>query len=200
MIAHDPALPTTAVAHTSRRRRRGSVGPGGTFVRRRAGYLGRVTDSSATDHDPSLAGARAAAARGTTQAWIRSFLASPGSDNAVLAEQLASEKPVWFGPVRLRFDELNRLAGPPDQPTLGRLDEDDLETVADMEESLDDGWEPPPLIVTTNDGELVVEDGNHRIEGLRQSGESAYWSLIGFDDDAQRDAFLAARHLVADPV
>lgn len=146
-------------------------------------------------HDSSLAGARAAATRGATRAWVEAFLKSPGSDNAVLAEQLAAEKPLWYGPVRLRFDELNRLAGPPDQPTLGRLDDDDLDTVEDMEESLDEGWEPPPLIVSTHDGGLVVEDGNHRIESLRQAGEHDYWSLIGFDDEAQRDAFLAARHL-----
>jgi hypothetical protein len=38
-----------------------------------------------------------------------------------------------------------------------------------------------------------VEDGNHRIEGLRRSGLSDHWAVVGFDDDDQRQAFLAER-------
>lgn len=143
------------------------------------------------DHDDfTIAGARASAADDDLAVWIRDFLASPGSDNAVLAAELFEQDRSWIGPIELRFDELNRLAGPPDQPALAPLKDDDLERVNDMEESLDDGWEPPPLIVTCHDGEFTVEDGNHRIEGLRQAGRDRYWSVVGLDDDRQRDRFL----------
>ena len=142
--------------------------------------------------DFSVDSARLAEQRGDLDAWVAAFLRSPGSDNAVLAEELSAGKASWCGPVRLRFDDLHRLAGPPDQPTLARLGEDDLETVEEMGDSIDDGWEAPPLIVSYRDSQLVVEDGNHRIEGLRRCGLSDYWAVVGFDDDEQRQAFFGA--------
>lgn len=134
--------------------------------------------------------ARAAAADDELGDWVRRFLASPGSDNADLAEQLAETRPYWLGPVRLRFSELHRLAGPPDEPVLERLDDDDLETVESMEDSIDDGWEPAPVIVSAKGDQLVVEDGNHRIEGLRRSGRRNYWALVCFEDEASRERFV----------
>lgn len=143
------------------------------------------------ENDFSVRGARAAAAHDRLAQWVRGFLSSPGSDNAVLADDLFQQDRAWIGPVELCFVELNRLAGPADQPALAPLSDDDVERVDDMEESLDDGWEPPPLIVTHHDGELTVEDGNHRTEVLRQAGRDRYWSVVGFDDDHERDAFVA---------
>jgi hypothetical protein len=139
----------------------------------------------------SIDSAREAEQRGELADWVAAFLASPGSDNAVLAAALHDDKVSWCGPMRLSFDQLHRLAGPPDQPTVARLNDDDLDTVEDMDESIDDGWEPPPLIVSYRDSELIVEDGNHRIEGLRRRGLSDYWALVGFDDDLQRHQFFA---------
>jgi hypothetical protein len=139
----------------------------------------------------SVDSAREAEQRGELAGWVAAFLSSPGSDNAALAAALEADKASWCGPLRLPFDQLHRLAGPPDQPTVARLTDDDLDTVEEMDESLEDGWEPPPLIVSFRDSELVVEDGNHRIEGLRRRGLSDYWAVIGFDDDEQRHEFLA---------
>lgn len=143
------------------------------------------------DDDFTIEGARAAAASGDLGAWATAFLRSPGSDNAELADTLSDEMKYWIGPVELPFDELNRLAGPPDQPTLGRLDDDDLETVEGMQDSIEDGWTPAPLVVSTRKGQLVVEDGNHRIEGLRRAGATAYWAVVGFTDTEERDRFAA---------
>jgi ParB-like nuclease domain len=139
----------------------------------------------------SIDSAREANERGELAGWVAAFLSSPGSDNAALAAALEAEKVSWCGPLRLPFDQLNRLAGPPDQPTAARLNDDDLETVEEMNESISDGWEPPPLIVSYRDSELVVEDGNHRIEGLRRRGFSDYWAVIGFDNEQQRHDFHA---------
>jgi len=140
----------------------------------------------------SIDSAREAAQRGELAGWVAAFLSSPGSDNAVLAAALSAQKGSWCGPLRLSFDQLHRLVGPPDQPTVTRPNDDDLETVEEMDESIDEGWEPPPLIVSYRDSELVVEDGNHRIEGLRRRGCTDYWAVVGFDDDQQRDEFLTA--------
>lgn len=142
------------------------------------------------DDEFSLQSARDAAERDELGAWVRAFLASDGSDNADLADQLADERPYWLGPVRLRFSELHRLAGPPDQPVLDRLDDDDLETVEGMEDSIDDGWDPPPLVVSSRNDQLVVEDGNHRIEGLRRAGRKNHWAVVCFEGEAARDRFI----------
>ena len=145
----------------------------------------------------SVDGARLAEQRGQLDEWVARFLRSPGSDNAVLGAELRDRKTSWCGPLRLRFDDLQRLAGPADQPTLTRLGDDDLETVEEMGESIDDGWEAPPLIVSYRDSQLFVEDGNHRIEGLRRSGLAEYWAVIGFDDEGQREAFQTQRDTLA---
>lgn len=142
-----------------------------------------------SDLEHSVEGARRAAERGELARWIGDFLRSPGSDNADLGDELESSGLVWTGPVHLPFDQLHRLAGPPDQPALDEFDGDDRERVEDMEDSIeDDDWEPAPLIVTRRGDQFVVEDGNHRIEGLRRAGHDSWWSVVGFDDDAALEA------------
>lgn len=137
----------------------------------------------------SVGTAREAAQRDALAGWVTDFLSSDGSDNAALAEELANKQLWWLGPVRLPFSELHRLAGPPDEPVLAELKDDDVERAEDMAESVEDGWDPPPLIVAYRDGQLVVEDGNHRIEGLRRAGDEEGWSVVAFEDPEERDRF-----------
>lgn len=152
------------------------------------------------DREHSVGAARAAADRDDLARWVGDFLRSPGSDNAALADQLLAEKESWEGPLQLPLEELKRLAGPPGEDALGRLGEDDLETVEGMVESISRGWEPPPFIVSmeeTQDGpQLVVEDGNHRVEALRRSGTESWWSIVGFAraDDRRRFADAWGSH------
>jgi hypothetical protein len=144
-----------------------------------------------TDDDRySTEAARAAAGRDGLGEWVAEFLASPGSDNDVLAEQLTNRPRWWLGPVEVPLRTLHRLAGPPGEPVLCAVDEDDWgDGVEELEEKVRDGWEPPPVIVSYRDGQLVLEDGNHRVEGVRRSGERHTWAVIGFDDPAERDRF-----------
>jgi len=140
----------------------------------------------------SVESARAAAERDALGEWVAEFLASPGSDNEVLAEQLTTPGRCWLGPVEVPIDRLNRLAGPPDAPVLCPVDEDYWDDrVDDMEEKVEDGWEPPPVIVTARGDQLVLEDGNHRVESLRRAGEDTAWAIIGFADADERDDFAA---------
>ena len=74
----------------------------------------------ADEQDFTLDTARSAARDDRLHEWVDGFLASPGSDNAVLGEQLRREYTLWFGPVEVPFDRLHRLAGPED---LGLLPE-----------------------------------------------------------------------------
>jgi len=143
-------------------------------------------------HQYSVDAARGASERGELSAWVAEFLASPGSDNEALGEKLSAEVEWWLGPVEVPIDRLNRLAGPPDAPVLCPVDDDYWDDrVEDMEDKVEDGWEPPPVIVTARDDQLVLEDGNHRVESLRRAGERTAWAIIGFADAEERDAFAA---------
>jgi hypothetical protein len=144
-----------------------------------------------TDHDRySLDGARAAAERDELGEWVADFLASPGSDNGPLAAGLTDRPRWWLGPVLIPLDQLNRLAGPPGDPVLVPVDEDYWrDDVDDLEQKVRDGWEPPPVIATYRDGQLFLEDGNHRVEGVRRSGSDETWVVIGFDSPDDRARF-----------
>jgi hypothetical protein len=144
-----------------------------------------------TDDDRhSLDAARAAAERGELGEWVAEFLASPGSDNEALAAGLTDQARWWLGPVRVPLDRLNRLAGPPGEPVLCPVDDEEWrDDVDDMEQKVRDGWEPPPVIASCRDGQLYLEDGNHRVESVRRSGARQIWAVIGFDDPEERDRF-----------
>jgi hypothetical protein len=138
----------------------------------------------------SVDAARAAAERGELGAWVAEFLASPGSDNGELAEALTNRPRWWLGPVLISLKHLNRLAGPPGEPVLCPVDEDDWrDDVEDLERKVREGWEPPPVIASYRDGRLILEDGNHRVEGVRRSGVRQTWAVIGFDDPDERARF-----------
>lgn len=140
-----------------------------------------------------LASARVAAARDETARWVGDFLASAGSDNALLAAALAQRRHWWVGPIQVPLDDLVRLAGP-ERDALVTVPADRWENdVEEMEESLDEGWEPPPLLAEYRDGELLLQDGNHRFEALERANATNAWVLVFFEDPAERDAFLARR-------
>jgi hypothetical protein len=133
----------------------------------------------------------AAAERGETARWVGEFLASAGSDNAPLAAALAQRPHWWVGPIEVNLRDLVRLAGPePDVlvPAPTRAWENEIN---EMQDSIDEGWEPPPLLVEGRHGQLLLQDGNHRHEALERAGESRAWVLVYFDDPAERDAFAA---------
>ncbi len=138
----------------------------------------------------TLAGARAAAVDERELArWVGAFLASDGSDNEILAAALARERHWWLGPLRVPVDELVRLAGPEDDAWCAIEPEEWEGDVDGMADSLDDGWEPPPLLAEYQDGRLLLQDGNHRYEALVRAGDSHAWTLVYFADRSDREAF-----------
>ena len=143
------------------------------------------------DEQFSVDSARSAADADELGGWVEQFLASDGSDNAELGRDLRDEFE-WFGPVEIPFDQLRRLVGPADEPTLERLLDEDLDIVEDMQDSLDEGWTPPPFVATWRDDHFRLEDGNHRVEGLRRSGRDRYWCVVGALDGEARERAAAA--------
>jgi hypothetical protein len=147
----------------------------------------------------SLASACAAADEDAVDGWVGEFLASRGSDNAMLAAALAQDRHWWLGPLRVPVDELERLAGPEDEARCPIEPEEWEADVGAMDESLDDGWQPPPLLAEHRDGRLLLQDGNHRYEALVRAGETHAWTLIWFDDPAARDRFRRSTRFVPAP-
>jgi len=142
-----------------------------------------------SDERFSVDTARAASDRGELRAWVSRFLASPGSDNAPLADELSERLEYWVGPVELPLSRLRRLAGPPEHPVLCAVDDDYWDDrVDDMADRIEeDDWEPAPIIVACRDGHLMVEDGNHRLESLRRTGRREAWAVVGFETEAEAE-------------
>ena len=139
-----------------------------------------------------LRSAQRAAERDEIARWVGELLASPGSDNEILAAALALKKHWWIGPVEIPLENLVRLAGPEDDALVPIDDdvwEDDIST---MEESVEEGWEPPPLLAEHQNGRLLLQDGNHRYEALSRSGAPSAWVLIYFDDEASYHEYRTA--------
>jgi hypothetical protein len=155
---------------------------------------GNGHDLLVTDRDRfGLAGASAAADRGDDEIarWVGDFLTSRGSDNAALAAALAQAPHWWFGPVQLPVDDLERLAGP-EEDARCVVEHDEWEDDVDaMGVSLDDGWEPPPLLAEWRGGQLLLRDGNHRHAALVGAGASHAWTLVYFPRLEARDRFAA---------
>ena len=140
----------------------------------------------------SLESARAAADGDDLAGWVARFLASPGSDNADLAEKLCAELGWWIGPLRVPMGRLHRLAGPPGDPVMCPIDDEEWDArVAEMDELAEGGWEPPPVVVAFRGDRLVLEDGNHRVESLRRAGRRQAWAVIGFERREDRDRLAA---------
>ena len=139
----------------------------------------------------SLASAQRAADDGMLAEWVVGFLASPGSDNAELAAALAFNGAAYLGPIRFELDRLTPMAGPDEGSVVVPVPKEDWESdVEAMEHSIEEGWLPPPLLVSHRDGNYYLEDGNHRYETLCRSGATHAWTILLFADEAERDQFL----------
>ena len=139
----------------------------------------------------SLASAQAAADEDTLAEWVVAFLASPGSDNPQLAAALAFSGATYLGPIRFDLKRLTPMAGPDESHVVVPVAKEDWESdVEAMEHSIEEGWHPPPLLVSHRDGRYYLEDGNHRYETLRRSGARYAWTILLFRDEAERDQFL----------
>ncbi len=56
---------------------------------------------------------------------------------------------------------------------------------------VEEGWEPPPVVVPYRNDQLVLEDGNHWVESLRRAGRRAAWAIVNLADADTRDRFEA---------
>jgi hypothetical protein len=47
------------------------------------------------------------------------------------------------------------------------------------------------VIVSHRGAQLVLEDGNHRVEALRRAGHDQAWAVVGFEDPGALERFVA---------
>ena len=141
-----------------------------------------------------LRSAQRAADRDEVALWVGELLASPGSDNEILAAALALKKHWWIGPVEIPLEDLVRLAGPEDDALVPIDDAEWEDDISTMEEGVEEGWEPPPLLAEHQDGRLLLQDGNHRYEALSRGGAPSAWVLIYFDDETSYHEYRTAHH------
>jgi hypothetical protein len=139
----------------------------------------------------SLASAQHAANEGRLAEWVIDFLASPGSSNSALAAALALSGATYLDPIPFALDRLTPMAGPVGDevvvPVAEGVWEHDVEA---MEHSMEQGWHPPPLLVSYHDGRYFLEDGNHRYESLRRAGATHAWIVLLFAGEAERARYL----------
>ena len=139
----------------------------------------------------SLASARRAADEGRLDGWVVDFLASPGSDNPQLAASLGFSGATYLGPVRFELDRLTPMAGPDGGDGVVPVAEEVWESdIGRMEHSVEEGWHPPPLLVSHRDGGYYLEDGNHRCESLRRSGATEAWTILVFRNEEERQRYV----------
>lgn len=144
-----------------------------------------------SEEEVSVSSAQRAADEGRLAQWVVDFLSSPGSSNAELAAALALKGTVYLGPIRFPLDRLTPMAGPDEDEVVVTVAKEEWESdVEDMEDSIEEGWHPPPLLVSHHDGQFFLEDGNHRCETLRRTGATSAWTILLFDDEMERDRFL----------
>ena len=125
------------------------------------------------------------AAEGRLEEWIDAYLMTVGG-NEGLATGLKLQQRYWIGPLHLPLSRLSPAAGP-DEGYEYVMDRAPWERrVGRMQESLRQGWQAPPLIVSYAPGEgLSIRDGNHRYWAMTREGLEAYWCLIWCNSEAE---------------
>lgn len=150
-----------------------------------------IAPAFSSNENFSLASARRAARDDRLAEWVFDFLASPGSSNPALGAAFALSGATYLGPMRFALDHLTPMAGPEGDEVVVTVSKEKWETdVEGMVHEIEQGWHPPPLLVSHRDGEYFLEDGNHRHAALRRHGASHAWTILLFADDAERDRFL----------
>jgi len=121
--------------------------------------------------------------------WIMSYLAADGY-NLDLARgiQLQHNQISFLGPKLYPIETMEYYCGKPGTECRSNRPPG---WVDQMCQSLDQGWAPPPLILTpktttvlsssmVRDSRYILLDGNHRKKALEKRGYQEYWAINCF--------------------
>lgn len=130
--------------------------------------------------------------------WVDRFLRHTPQPNLVLADRLLETDPMWVGPIEVGENSLITVAGPGkkyhEDPKVWQSRIDKIKQDGLIAEDL------PPLLVYLREKEakesggpsyeLLVADGAHRLEALRQLGKQKIWCYIWFHTVQSQEVFL----------
>ncbi|HEX8830570.1 MAG TPA: ParB/RepB/Spo0J family partition protein [Longimicrobium sp.] len=162
--------------------------------------------STMVDHeilrDFSVLGAQACAERGMLEAWVHAYLSGGAWANPALSDGLRLKERFWVGPVEVRLRDIDRHCGPELGITHWEPRDQWERRLAELQASIGDVMELPPLIVTAYGGLLrnrdgthrfLTADGTHRLEALKRMGRETFHVLIWFETETQREEYLRER-------
>ena len=141
-------------------------------------------------YSATLSSAKAYAAVGKLDAWIHLYLNEDGR-NIPFSDGLKLFDRFYFSPALFPIRLFHRCAGP--EPEMKyRIDKEWWAIrVADLEKSIQNDPDMPPLIVHYVAGEFELNDGNHRFEAYSRLGMSKCYAIIWMsseDDVAEFEA------------
>lgn len=140
-------------------------------------------------YEPSLESSILARNSGNIETWVHSFLNGEGN-NKQLSEGLNKEQRWWIGPLEFELKTLKLTTGP------GREYHEENahwnNRIKNIVKAIKEGKEMPPLIAEwkTDTKELSLADGNHRCQGLIDSGFKKYWVITWFNKKEDYQYFL----------
>jgi len=111
------------------------------------------------------------------ETWVHAFLTSVGN-NMDFSKGLKLEQRYWLGPINVTLDKFSRCCGPESDLAFYEPEEHFERRVNQMIDSINAGWEMPPLIVKYEEGVYELNDGNHRYEALKRCRIKSYWVIL----------------------
>lgn len=131
------------------------------------------------NHDKwTVESAQKADEQGKLREWLIEYLKNEG-DNLKLAEAIEElTKTMTLEPLKMMsLDKMKIMVGPPESKR--KWTDKNWETnTQKFIKLIQDGWSPPPIILTDYWGEKhAITDGNHRYEAMRQLGYKEYWAI-----------------------
>lgn len=114
----------------------------------------------------------------TLREWLIEYLRNEGKNEKLadaieeLTETMAIEPPKMMS-----LDKMKLMVGA-EGSNRKWIDADWEENIKRFVELIQQGWSPPPIILTDYWGEKhSITDGNHRYEALKQLGYKEYWTI-----------------------
>ena len=140
-------------------------------------------------YSATLSAAKAYAEAGKMDAWIHLYLNEDGR-NIPFSDGLKLFDRYYFSPALFPIRLFHRCAGP--EPEMKyKIDKDWWAIrVADLEKSIQNDPDMPPLIVHYVAGEFELNDGNHRHQAYENLGIENAWVILWITEEAEKDDFL----------
>ena len=127
---------------------------------------------------------------GRIEEWIHEYLLSDGNNKA-FSDGLSLQKRYYIGPVEFPTSLLCRCCGPEENMRY-RVNEGGFERkVLSLMSSISDGKDLPPIMVNFADGELTLNDGNHRFEAYTRLGIKKCHAIIWMSSEGDVAEFEA---------